>query len=115
MIVRTCSGRMPCAHADPFYRHLLATGVADCRRQPVCADVQVWRHHDGERTRFLLVSWWRDRAALVRYAGSDPDVAVLYDGDERYGLVPDTSLTHFELVPPHPSGGVDPREGGALS
>ncbi|MQA73715.1 MAG: hypothetical protein GEU88_05110 [Solirubrobacterales bacterium] len=99
MIVRTWGGRVPLEHEAGFHQHLLATGVADCRRRSGCLEVQVWRRRDEDGwVRFLLISWWQDRGVVRQYAGGDAETAVLYPGDERFGLVPDTTVTHYELV-----------------
>ena len=102
MIVRTWGGRVPLEHAAGFRQHLLATGVADYRRQPGCVDVQLWRRDQDWWAHFLLVSRWRDSGAVRQYAGERPETAVLYPGDERYGLVPDTIVSHFEVLPEQP-------------
>ena len=37
-------------------------------------------------------------AEIGRYAGADASRAVLYRGDEAFGLVPDRDVTHHELI-----------------
>jgi hypothetical protein len=36
--------------------------------------------------------------AIRAYAGETPEVAVLYPGDDVYELVPDTTVTHYEVL-----------------
>ena len=102
MIVRTWSGRVPSGRSDGFTQHLLATGVADYSRQPECRDVLIWRAERNGWTVFTVVSVWDDMDAIHRYAGDTPDLAVLYPGDEIYGLDPDRHADHFELVAADP-------------
>lgn len=98
MIARAWGGRVPLEHARGFHRHLLETGVADYRRQPACLDVQLWRRDEDGWAHFLLLSTWRDMDAIRAYAGQMPGLAVLYRGDEMFGLVPDTTVTHYEVL-----------------
>ncbi len=98
MIARSWGCRVPLAHARGFHRHLLATGVADYRRQPGCLDVQLWRRDADGWASFLLLSTWRDLDAIRGYAGDTPEVAVLYPEDDAFGLVPDRFVTHYDVV-----------------
>lgn len=98
MIVRTWRGKVPREHASGFLVHLQATGVAAYRAQPACAAIQIWRREESGWVHFTLVSQWRDFAALRDFAGHDPAVAVLYPGDEAFGLRPERQAEHFELV-----------------
>lgn len=98
MIARTWAGSVPSGQAEAFHRHLLATGVADYRRQPGCLEVRLWRHDAEGRARFLLLSTWASLEAIRAYTGDHPEAAVLYPGDERFGLVPDRSATHYRIL-----------------
>jgi len=98
MIVRSWSGKVPLWKAEDFHGHLLATGIEDYRQQPGCFDMQLWRRDDEEWAIFTLVSTWRDMASIRAYAGDRPEQAVLYPGDEVFGLVPDLTVQHHELL-----------------
>ena len=98
MIVRCWSGRVPLERGEDFRDHLVATGVNDFRAQPGCVDVSLWRQEEGEWTIFTFVSTWRDMASLQAHVGADATSAVLYPGDEAFGLVPDLTVTHHELI-----------------
>jgi hypothetical protein len=99
MIVRTWSGRVPLAQAGGFHAHLLATGVAEYRAQPGCRAIWLWRSdEEGGIARFTLMSVWTNMAAIRGYAGEDPQVAMLYADDARFGLVPDRVVEHHALL-----------------
>lgn len=98
MIGRTWGGKVPLAHAEGFHWHLLATGVADYRQLPGCLDVRLWRRDADDWAHFLLLSVWRDMAAVRAYAGDPPDTAVLYPEDEKFELVPDATVTHYDVL-----------------
>lgn len=58
----------------------------------------LWRRDDGDEATFTLVSLWRDLEAIRAYAGDDCERAVLYDGDDAFGLVPDSIARHHDIV-----------------
>jgi heme-degrading monooxygenase HmoA len=96
MIIRTWGGTVPIACADAFQHHLLATGVADYRRHG-CADIQLWRRDSDGCAHFRVVSLWTSMEAIRDYAGDSPEAAVLYPGDEVFGLIPDTVVEHYDV------------------
>jgi hypothetical protein len=96
MIVRVWRGTVPTARADAFRVHLETTGVADYRAAGA-SEIRVLRRVDGRTTDFLLLSTWADMAAVRAFAGTNPEVAVLYPEDDAYGLVPDRHVTHYEI------------------
>ena len=114
MIARTWGGKVPLGQANGFHRHLLETGVADYRRQPGCLQTWMWRRDADGWAHFQLVSLWCDLAAVHGYAGTAADLAVLYPGDERFGLVPDATATHYEVLDLDRTAQREPAERCAL-
>jgi quinol monooxygenase YgiN len=115
MIARTWRGRVPVPRASAFQRHLLDTGVHDCRRLSGCVSVQVLRRDEGDWAHFLFVSLWCDMQAVAAFtnaSGVRPDQAVLYEEDEAFELVPDLHATHYEIVGDS-SVGLGPDETGS--
>ncbi len=98
LIARSWSCRTPLRHADGFHRHLLETGVADYRNQPGCREVCLLRRDSGDIAHFMLLSFWESMDAIRAYAGEKPEIAVLYDGDEAYGLDPDLFVSHYGTI-----------------
>lgn len=98
LIARSWGCRTPLRHAEGFHRHLLETGVADYRRQAGCRDVRLMRRDSGEVTHFMLLSFWESMDAIRAYAGDEPEIPVLYHGDEVYGLDPDLFVSHYETT-----------------
>ncbi len=97
MIARTWGGKVPLASASGFHQHLLETGVRDYERQRDCLEIKILRRDSDTWTHFLLISIWQSWDAIRAYAGHTPEKAVLYPGDERFGLVPDLTVTHYEI------------------
>lgn len=98
MIARTWRGRVPVRHAAAFERHLRRTGLSDYRAHAGCLDVRLWRREADGWTHFMLTSVWDSMDSIRRYAGPEPERAVLYPGDDAFGLVPDTTVEHFDVL-----------------
>jgi hypothetical protein len=98
MIARTWGGQVPLSQAEGFCAHLMRTGVADYRQQPGCHEVRLLRRDGDGWTHFLLLSVWQDMAAIRVYAGEKPEVAVLYPEDDAFGLIPDRTVTHYQVM-----------------
>ena len=103
MIARLWRGRVPLEHASGFQRHLLDTGVADCRRQPGCVDVLLGRRDERAWAVFLLVSVWLSADAMRAFAGDEVELAVRYRGDDAFQLVSDRTVTHYQVVSTAPA------------
>jgi hypothetical protein len=97
-IVREWSGHVPADQADGFHEHLLRTGIAEAQATEGFVDSILLRRADGDRIRFTLLTQWVDMEAVRRYAGKDADAARVFPGDERFGLVPDRTVTHRQAL-----------------
>jgi heme-degrading monooxygenase HmoA len=98
MIARAWGGRVPLEHAEAFHTHLIRTGLADYGDHAGCCDIKLLRRDADGWTQFLLISLWTSMDAIRAFAGDTPEVAVLYPGDDAYGLVPDLFVTHYEVL-----------------
>lgn len=98
MIARMWHGQVPQEHAEAFYQHLLDTGVAEYQTIPGHQDTCVLRRDEQQWARFTVLSFWDSLASLSRYTGDDLEKAVLYSGDEQFGLVPDLYVHHYRVL-----------------
>jgi len=120
MIARTWGGKVPLKNAPDFHQHLLNTGVRDYERQSGCREIKILRRDADDWAHFLLFSVWQSWDAIRAYAGETPEKAVLYPDDERFCLVPDLAVSHYEIAFPtlpavmasddHKSGDEMPRQ-----
>jgi len=97
VIARTWGGKVPLEHGSGFHRHLLDTGVRDYQRVSGCLEIKILRRDAEGWAHFLLFSVWESWDAIRAYAGDAPETAVLYPDDERFGLVPDLTTSHYEV------------------
>ncbi len=99
MIARTWRGWTSASDADTYYRYLLETGVRSYRSTPGNLGVHVLRRREGDRTEFLLVTFWATEQAIRVFAGDAPERAVFYPEDERYLVEFDRRVYHYEVLP----------------
>jgi heme-degrading monooxygenase HmoA len=97
-IARSWSGTVPAARADDFAIHLMNTGVAEAGAIDGCERISILRRSEGDRVRFVMISYWRDEQALRCFARDQVDEAVLYPGDELFRLEADEQASNYELI-----------------
>lgn len=98
MIVRSWHGIVPCEQAKAFEAHLLRTGVAEAEATP--GNCGAYIHHQSREPweHFFMVSYWRDFEAIRTFAGSQPQIAVCYPEDQKFGLISDPIVLHHEVA-----------------
>ena len=64
MIARTWHGMVPEARGDEYAAYLAKTGIPDYRSTPGNLGVHVLRRTEGDRTHFLLVTFWDSWASI---------------------------------------------------
>lgn len=98
MIARTWHGVVPATKADEYYSYLLRTGIPDYRATPGNLGVQILRREEGDRTHYLLITWWESYAAIRAFAGDPIDTARYYPEDSDYLLELEPKVTHYEVL-----------------
>ena len=107
MIARMWRGATVAADGDRYAAYLEVTGVAECRSTPGNRGTTVLRRRSGDREEFIFISYWEDEAAVRRFAGPDPDLAVFYPEDDAFLVERETRVTHWRV------GAGEPSEQGA--
>lgn len=98
MIAREWKCRCPKRHRDGFLRHLYATGVAETSALPGFVGYQILEREHGDAVEMTLVTYWGALEDVTAFAGEDIGRAVLYPGDERYEIVPETEVRHWRII-----------------
>jgi hypothetical protein len=103
MIAREWKCLCPQDMAEGFLLHLRATGVDEAKSLPGYLGHQIMIRHTGPAgMEFTLLTWWESMAHARTFAGAITDEearrAVLYPGDERYHIVPDMHVQHYEVL-----------------
>jgi heme-degrading monooxygenase HmoA len=98
MIARIWHGVTAAAKSDEYLDYLRATGVPDYRATEGNRGVYVLRRIEGERAHFLTVSLWESIDEIKGFAGSDPEKARYYPGDEEFLLDFEPTVAHYEVL-----------------
>lgn len=105
MIAREWKCLCPRRHREGFLLHLDLTGVREARLTPGFLGHQV-QERMGETcptarsatVEIGLITYWETWEAVHTFAGANPERAVLYSGDERFEIVPDKHVRHYEVL-----------------
>jgi heme-degrading monooxygenase HmoA len=98
VIAREWKCLCPPVHRDGFLAHLHGTGVADTSLTPGFAGYQILTRELDGMVEFTLTTYWATLDAMRPYVGEDLEVAVLYPGDERFAIVPETAVRLYEVA-----------------
>jgi heme-degrading monooxygenase HmoA len=94
-IARIFRGQTLTSKADE-YELYITPGIEKILATPGNRGVTVLRRADGDRTEFLVVSYWDSVEAVKRFAGEDYQKPVLLPRDREY-LTAEPSVSHFEV------------------
>lgn len=98
MIMRTWRGAVRVPDAERYLAHQAATGVREYRQTPGNAGALVIRRDHGELCEVTTVSFWESMESVRRFAGTDPDRAKFYPGDDELLVEKDLDVHHYEVV-----------------
>jgi heme-degrading monooxygenase HmoA len=105
MIAREWKCLCPRRHREGFLMHLALTGVREAKAKPgflghktlerLCETCPTGISSSVE---IALVTYWESWQAVQGFAGPDPERAVLFPGDDRYEIIPDKHVRHYEVL-----------------
>src|SRR6266705_4425572 len=98
MIARTWHGVTAASKADAYYEVLQESGLKEYRATPGNQGVIVLRRTEGDRTHFLLITFWESFDAIRRFAGPNPERAVYYPKDKEFLLEFEPTVTHYDVL-----------------
>lgn len=98
MIARTWHGVTMSSKADAYFAYLKESGLKEYRATPGNRGVIVLRRTEGDRSHFLLISYWDSFDAIRRFAGPSLDRAVYYPKDKEFLLELEPGVTHYEVL-----------------
>src|SRR5206468_10675505 len=98
MIARTWHGMTAASKADAYLEVLKESGLKDYRDTAGNQGVIVLRRTEGDRTHFLLITFWESFDAIRVFAGPNPERAVYYPEDKEFLLDFEPTVTHYDVV-----------------
>jgi heme-degrading monooxygenase HmoA len=84
-------------NAEAYVRHLRTNVMPELVTIPGYREVRLLRREEGGRTEFLVMTLWDSMDAIRRFAGSDPERAVV-EPEARAVLADyDDFVRHYEV------------------
>jgi heme-degrading monooxygenase HmoA len=99
MILRTWTGRIRTADEAEYAAYIARTGGDDYLATPGNLGWQMVFHDLGDGTSEVsTLSWWTSMAAIVAFAGDQPERARYYPDDDRFLLDRPEGVDHRRVV-----------------
>jgi hypothetical protein len=98
MYSRTWHGATPVAFRKAFEKYEYETGVKDTRKIAGNAGASLRVIERGGWAHFFLCTLWDSMESMREYAGAEPEIAVDYPEDARYGLISDPIVVIQEVL-----------------
>ncbi|QBD76687.1 hypothetical protein EPA93_12010 [Ktedonosporobacter rubrisoli] len=95
MIVRSWRGVITAARALEYLDYLLETAVKDYLAVVGNRGVQICQRTFGDKTEFLVLSFWESYDAIRAFAGDDCERAVYYSKDAEFLLEREEKVLHY--------------------
>ena len=96
MVTRFWRGRAAADRAGLYRTHFTSEVVPRLRRTTGWLSANLLERRLGDRVEFLVVTEWASWEAIRRFAGDDPDRAVVEPQARRMLLEYDATVEHFE-------------------
>jgi heme-degrading monooxygenase HmoA len=84
-------------NADAYVRHLRTNVVPELAAIPGYREVRLMRREEGGRTEFLVMTLWESMDAIRRFAGDDPERAVVEPEARAVLSDYDDFVRHYEV------------------
>ncbi len=97
MVIRSWEGTARPGFGDDYLAFLTEVMVPRIQALPGCLGVSVLRRVGGE-DEFVVQSRWTDAGAIARFAGEDPEDAVVPEEAQALLARFDKRARHFEVV-----------------
>lgn len=98
MIARTWRGSAPAANADAYVAHLRTRTFPGLRTIPGHNGACLLRRDSGTTVEFLVITFWQSIDSIHRFAGDDPEVAVVPDEARALLGAFDARAVHWEVA-----------------
>jgi heme-degrading monooxygenase HmoA len=85
--------------ADAYLRHLGANVLPALKRIEGHREVRVLRRAEGQRVEFMVITLWDSMDSIRRFAGEDPERAVVEPEARAVLAEYDDFVRHYEVQP----------------
>jgi heme-degrading monooxygenase HmoA len=98
MISRQWRGLARSDQASAYENHLRSETFPALRNIEGFVGAEILRRAAADGVEFLVVTRWRSKAAIEKFAGADPEAAVVPDKVQEMMVEFDRRARHYEIV-----------------
>jgi heme-degrading monooxygenase HmoA len=98
MIARMWRGSAIRERADDYVKHLQRSVVPELRQIDGFRGIYLLRRNSSDDVEFLVMTFWESMEAIRKFAGENPEVAVVAPAARVLFREYDTEVKHFEIV-----------------
>ena len=96
-IARVWHGQVPASRGDEYEKYLKEAGISKLRAIPRNMGVQMFRREVGDRSDFVVISYWPSLDAIHAYAGADISKVHFLPRDKEFLIEPEAEVRHYEI------------------
>jgi heme-degrading monooxygenase HmoA len=89
-------GVVRASDVEAYTRYVQETGIDEYKKTPGNQGAWIMSRVEGDRAEIVTLSFWESRKAIEAFAGEDIEKAVYYPEDDRYLLVREPHVKHYE-------------------
>jgi heme-degrading monooxygenase HmoA len=97
VIARVWRGWTSPEDASAYVDYVTETGIRAYSATPGNRGAKILIRRDGDRTEFVVLSFWDSLDAVRGFAGDDLDRAVFYPEDDRFLVDRELTVAHYEV------------------
>jgi len=97
-IARVWRGTTLRSNSARYLQYLKETGAKDLRRTPGNLGVTIWVRHDDGESEFWVISVWKSKSAIRKFAGEDIEKARYYPKDKEFLLELEPKVKHYNVA-----------------
>ncbi len=98
MIARMWRGSAIREREDDYVKHLQQTVVPELRQIDGFRGVYLLRRNSSEDVEFVVLTLWESMEAIRKFAGENPEVAVVAPAAQVLFRKYDAEVKHFDIV-----------------
>lgn len=98
MIARMWRGYAISERADDYVKHLQQTVVPELRQIDGFKGVYLARQDSSDDVEFMVLTFWESMEAIRKFAGENPELAVVAPAAQKLFREYDPMVKHFEVV-----------------
>jgi heme-degrading monooxygenase HmoA len=97
-VARMWHGRVPVAKANEYTTYLNEAGIRKIRAIEGNLGAQMFRRTENDVAEFQVISYWKSRDDIRKFAGNDIEKASFLPRDREYLINPELQVKHFDVL-----------------